>query len=156
MTGCPLNFASIVSGTVHIEVSLVTPLFHFANVGNIETIRGGCGHIYLQQQILCFILREDLPILFNFNLRPGSFTWRQLKKAVLTKTFEAMMLIAILVPALSFLLRGKILASILCFLLQVTLIGWLPAAFWAVMSLNNERADRRTDRLIRAIAKNKA
>ncbi|HLA53901.1 MAG TPA: hypothetical protein VK618_11365 [Flavitalea sp.] len=67
-----------------------------------------------------------------------------------------MMLIAILLPALSFLLRGKILASILCFLLQVTLIGWLPAAIWAVMSLNNERADKRTDRLIRAIAKNKA
>lgn len=62
-----------------------------------------------------------------------------------------MTLIAILLPWLSFLLRGKILSGILCLILQITLIGWLPAAIWAVVSLNNSRADRRNKALIKAI-----
>lgn len=61
------------------------------------------------------------------------------------------MLLAILVPFLSFFFRGKIISAIVCLVLQITLIGWAPAAFWAVMSLNNARADRRNDKLIRAI-----
>jgi uncharacterized membrane protein YqaE (UPF0057 family) len=66
-----------------------------------------------------------------------------------------MTLIAILLPWLSFLLRGKILSGILCLLLQITLIGWLPAAIWAVVSLNNSRADRRNRQLIKAIRSDK-
>lgn len=62
-----------------------------------------------------------------------------------------MILIAILLPALSFLLRGMILHAILCLVLQITLIGWLPAAIWAVVSLNNARADKRADRIVRAM-----
>lgn len=61
------------------------------------------------------------------------------------------MLLAILLPFLSFMVRGKIFTGILCLVLQMTLIGWLPAAIWAVMSLNNARAERRNRRLIRAI-----
>jgi uncharacterized membrane protein YqaE (UPF0057 family) len=61
-----------------------------------------------------------------------------------------MTLIAILLPWLSFLLRGRILTGILCLILQITLIGWIPAAVWAVVSLQNARADRRNRRLIRA------
>ncbi len=41
--------------------------------------------------------------------------------------------------------------AILCLVLQITLIGWLPAAIWAVVSLNNARAERRTDRIVRAM-----
>lgn len=62
-----------------------------------------------------------------------------------------MILIAILLPWLSFLLRGKILSFIVCLVLQVTLIGWLPAAAWAVISLQNSRAERRTRRIVRAM-----
>lgn len=54
-----------------------------------------------------------------------------------------MTLIAILIPWLSFLLRGKIFAFIICLILQITIIGWIPAAIWAVISLQNERADNR-------------
>jgi uncharacterized membrane protein YqaE (UPF0057 family) len=60
-----------------------------------------------------------------------------------------MTLIAIVLPFLSFLLRGRILTGILCLILQITLIGWIPAAIWAVISLQNSRADRRNDKLIR-------
>ena len=64
------------------------------------------------------------------------------------------MLLAILLPFLSFMIRGKILTGILCLILQITLIGWLPAAIWAALSLNNARADRRNEKLIKAVKQN--
>lgn len=67
-----------------------------------------------------------------------------------------MTLIAILLPWLSFLLRGKLLSGILCLLLQCTILGWIPAAIWAVVSLNDSRADRRNRKLIKAIRQNRA
>ena len=48
-----------------------------------------------------------------------------------------MLLIAVLLPWLSFFLRGKILSGILCFILQITILGWIPAAIWAVASRND-------------------
>jgi len=66
-----------------------------------------------------------------------------------------MTLIAIFLPWLSFLLRGKLLSGILCIILQLTLIGWIPAAVWALMSLSNSRAEARNNKLIRALAKNR-
>ncbi|NCT93963.1 MAG: YqaE/Pmp3 family membrane protein [Chitinophagaceae bacterium] len=65
-----------------------------------------------------------------------------------------MTLIAIIFPFLSFMLRGKIFTGILCLILQITIIGWVPAAFWAVISLQNARADRRTDRIVREMRRN--
>ena len=64
------------------------------------------------------------------------------------------MLLAILLPFLSFIFRGKLLSGIICLILQITLIGWLPAAIWAVMSLNNDRADKRNEKLIRSMQDN--
>jgi len=54
-----------------------------------------------------------------------------------------MILIAVLFPSLSFLLRGKILTAILCFVLQIVIIGWIPASIWAVASLLDERSKKR-------------
>jgi uncharacterized membrane protein YqaE (UPF0057 family) len=65
------------------------------------------------------------------------------------------MLMAVLLPFVSFFLRGKILSGIVCLVLQITILGWLPAAIWAVMSLNNERADRRNEKLIETIKRNR-
>ncbi len=62
-----------------------------------------------------------------------------------------MTLLAIVFPSVSFLLRGKILTALLCLILQLTLIGWIPAAAWAVISLQNARADKRNRELIRAV-----
>ncbi|QBJ86454.1 YqaE/Pmp3 family membrane protein [Chryseobacterium gleum] len=66
-----------------------------------------------------------------------------------------MMLLAILLPFLSFIVRGKIFTGIICLILQITLIGWLPAAIWAALSLQNERADKRNEKLIKAMKQNK-
>ena len=60
-----------------------------------------------------------------------------------------MTLIALLLPWLSFMLRGKLITGILCLFLQCTIIGWIPAAIWAVLDLQNSRADRRASRIIR-------
>ncbi len=65
-----------------------------------------------------------------------------------------MTLIAIFFPFLSFFLRGRIFTGIICLILQITVIGWIPAAIWAVISLQNSRADRRTSKIIKAM-KNK-
>lgn len=65
------------------------------------------------------------------------------------------MLLAILLPFLSFIVRGKIFTGIICLILQITLIGWFPAAIWAALSLQNERADKRNEKLIKAMKQNK-
>ncbi|MEG1666665.1 YqaE/Pmp3 family membrane protein [Chryseobacterium sp.] len=65
------------------------------------------------------------------------------------------MLLAILLPFLSFIVRGKIITGIICFILQITILGWIPAAIWAALSLQNERAEKRNEKLICAMQENK-
>jgi len=65
------------------------------------------------------------------------------------------MLLAILLPFLSFIVRGKIITGIICFILQITILGWIPAAVWAALSLQNARAEERNEKLIRAVRKSK-
>ncbi len=40
-------------------------------------------------------------------------------------------LFAVLLPSLYFLLQENIKAALICFFLQLTFVGWLPAAIWA-------------------------
>ena len=54
-----------------------------------------------------------------------------------------MIIIAILVPWISFFLRGKIITGLICLFLQITLIGWIPASIWAVYSLSNAKNKKR-------------
>lgn len=61
--------------------------------------------------------------------------------------------IAFFLPWLSLMLQGKILSGIICLILQITIIGWIPAFIWAVTALNRMYADRRTNRIIKAMAK---
>ncbi len=76
-----------------------------------------------------------------------------------------MILIAIIFPGLSFILRGKLLSGIVAILLQVFafltsflfglgFIVWVILAAWAVVSYFQGKADRRNEALINAI-KNK-
>ncbi|MNV63168.1 hypothetical protein D3C71_1557480 [compost metagenome] len=65
-------------------------------------------------------------------------------------TLLFMILIAVLLPWLSFFLRGKILSGILCLILQMTILGWIPAAIWAVAS----RVDGKNEQRIRKMERN--
>jgi hypothetical protein len=60
-------------------------------------------------------------------------------------------LIALFFPWISFFTMGKVFQGILCLILQITVIGWIPATIWAFISISNYNADRRTDRLVHAI-----
>ena len=53
------------------------------------------------------------------------------------------MLIAILLPGISMILNGHIFKGIVCGILHLTLIGWIPAAIWAVASRSQDLAERR-------------
>ena len=52
------------------------------------------------------------------------------------------LIIAILLPFLAFFTIGRPIAGIICLILQVTLIGWLPAAIWAVYALGQYNTDK--------------
>jgi uncharacterized membrane protein YqaE (UPF0057 family) len=58
-------------------------------------------------------------------------------------------LIAILLPPLAILLCGKPFQAILALILQVTILGWIPAAVWAILVVNSHQADKRTNRLVK-------
>lgn len=62
-----------------------------------------------------------------------------------------MILLSVLVPWLAFLLRGKILSGLLCLVLQLTILGWIPAAIWAVASLLNDRQEKRMERMMQSM-----
>jgi uncharacterized membrane protein YqaE (UPF0057 family) len=53
------------------------------------------------------------------------------------------LLIAIFLPWLSFFFIGRPFAGVVCLLLQLTLIGWIPAALWAVYALSQWRTDQK-------------
>lgn len=64
-------------------------------------------------------------------------------------------LIALFLPWLSFFTMGKFIQGIICLLLQLTVIGWLPATLWAFFAISGYHADKRADRIVRAVAQNR-
>ena len=59
--------------------------------------------------------------------------------------------LAILLPWLALMLKGKLVQGILCLVLQITLIGWLPATIWAIVVINNENGERRHREMLEAV-----
>ncbi len=55
------------------------------------------------------------------------------------------LLLAIFLPFAVFFTIGRPLAGIICLILQLTLIGWLPAAIWAVYALGQYKTDRKIE-----------
>ena len=59
------------------------------------------------------------------------------------------LLIALILPWLVFFTIGRPLAGIVCLILQVTLIGWVPAAIWAVYALSQYTTDQKIEQAMR-------
>jgi uncharacterized membrane protein YqaE (UPF0057 family) len=57
--------------------------------------------------------------------------------------------IALVLPWLTFFTIRRPFAGIICLILQITLIGWLPAAIWAVYSLSQYKTDQKIERALR-------
>ena len=53
------------------------------------------------------------------------------------------LLIAIALPWLSFFFIARPFAAIICLCLQITFIGWIPAALWAVYALSQWKTDQK-------------
>ena len=55
------------------------------------------------------------------------------------------LLIALLLPWLLFFTIGRPVAGIVCLILQITLIGWVPAAIWAAYTLSQYNTDKKIE-----------
>jgi len=58
------------------------------------------------------------------------------------------LVLAIFLPFLAFFTIGRPLAGIMCLILQITLIGWLPAAIWAVYALSQYKTDQKIEKAL--------
>ncbi len=58
-------------------------------------------------------------------------------------------LIALLLPWLTFFTIGRPLVGIICLILQVTVIGWLPATIWAVYALSQFETERKIENALK-------
>lgn len=57
-------------------------------------------------------------------------------------------LIALLLPWVAFFAIGRPVAGFGCLLLQLTLIGWLPAVLWAMYAFSRHKTDRKLARIM--------
>lgn len=53
------------------------------------------------------------------------------------------LLLAIFLPFAAFFTIGRPFAGIICLILQITLIGWIPAAIWATYALSQYTTDQK-------------
>jgi uncharacterized membrane protein YqaE (UPF0057 family) len=58
-------------------------------------------------------------------------------------TFTMRLLLAILLPWLQFFTIGRPFAGIICLILQLTIIGWIPAAIWSTYALSQYKTDKK-------------
>ena len=58
------------------------------------------------------------------------------------------LLIALFLPWLTFFTIGKPISGIVCLILQLTLIGWIPATIWAVYALSQYKTDQKIARAL--------
>ena len=56
--------------------------------------------------------------------------------------------LAIFLPFLVFFTIGRPIAGVICLILQITLIGWVPAAIWAVYALSQYKTDKKIERAL--------
>ncbi|KAB0495788.1 YqaE/Pmp3 family membrane protein [Pseudomonas vancouverensis] len=53
------------------------------------------------------------------------------------------LLISLFLPWLTFFTIGRPIAGAICLLLQITLIGWIPATIWSVYALSQYKTDKK-------------
>ena len=53
------------------------------------------------------------------------------------------LIVALILPWLTFFTIGKPIQGIVCLILQITLIGWIPATIWAVYALSQYTTDQK-------------
>lgn len=51
--------------------------------------------------------------------------------------------LAIFLPWLQFFTIGRPFAGLICLFLQITIVGWLPAAIWSAYALSQYKTDQK-------------
>lgn len=67
---------------------------------------------------------------------------------MLTKGPHVRLVIAFLFPWLTFFTIGRPIAGIICLILQITVLGWIPATIWAVYALSQYKTDQKIHRAL--------
>lgn len=62
--------------------------------------------------------------------------------------FPMRLLIALFLPWLQFFTIGRPFSGLFCLLLQLTLIGWIPAAIWSVYALSQYKTDQKINAIL--------
>ena len=55
------------------------------------------------------------------------------------------LIIALILPWLTFFTIGRPIAGVICLVLQLTVLGWLPATIWAVYTLSQYKTDQKIE-----------
>ncbi len=58
------------------------------------------------------------------------------------------LLLAIFLPFVVFFTIGRPISGIICLVLQITLIGWIPAAIWATYALSQYKTDKKIEQAL--------
>lgn len=58
------------------------------------------------------------------------------------------LLISLILPWLAFFTIGRPIAGFICLVLQLTVIGWLPATIWAVYALSQYKTDQKIQKAL--------
>jgi len=61
------------------------------------------------------------------------------------------LILAILLPWLQFFTIRRPVAGVICLVLQLTLIGWIPASIWSAFALSQYKTDQKIDKAVRAL-----
>jgi uncharacterized membrane protein YqaE (UPF0057 family) len=61
------------------------------------------------------------------------------------------LILAFIFPWLTFFLIGRPLSGLLCLVLQITVLGWVPATVWAVYALSQYKTDQKIHRALRGL-----
>lgn len=59
------------------------------------------------------------------------------------------LILALLLPFVVFFTIGRPIQGIFCLILQLTLIGWIPAAIWAVYALSQYKTEKKIEEATR-------
>ena len=59
------------------------------------------------------------------------------------------LILALIMPWLTFFTIGRPFSVIFCMMLQITLIGWIPASIWAAYSLSQYKTDQKIAKALR-------
>jgi uncharacterized membrane protein YqaE (UPF0057 family) len=86
-----------------------------------------------------------------FGRWPGELGMRRCRAPRRRYQGSPMIAVAVLLPWLALLLHKRIYQAAFCLGLQLTLVGWIPAAIWAVLVVNADRRDRQYREMLRVL-----